>query len=396
MTKPFKIGIWVDEHIYPQLGGANSYTEKLINQIDNHMFAPPLEITYVGFNISSKLKKPLLSIPFKENLFEKKKNSILHKLLGVKRERKDIESNFKNAIELLKVNDIQLLFYLTPQVHIDNFPYIITNWDLAHKSTYAFPEFSMNGQFNNRDKYFSKILNQALFICCESQQGQLEIEQAYGISSKKIKILPMFAGSIVEAHVKEEKPDWLPQKTNFFLYPGQFWPHKNHYNLIIGFKDFLTSVTHNDFKLILTGSDKGNLPYIKALIKELNLEKEVIIAGFVDNPVLKWLYKNAKALIFPSFLGPTNMPLLEAKHLGCNIACSNLLGHQNLLGEGAIYFEPTNRREIKEAMLNLANKDKPEKADSTANTKNGVDILEQIFLDSVAIRRTWGRFDNIV
>lgn len=394
--KPFKIGIWIDESSYPQIGGGHSYTQKLINGIAQKAFDKNLEVFFVGYNLKIESNKPVISIPYKENTVEKKRNNILHKLFGIKIERTDIPLILKNAVELLKENDIQLLFYLTPHVQLNNYPYIITNWDLAHKSSYAFPEFSMNGQFGSRDYYFKKILNEALLICCESEQGKSEIEKAYGIEQNKIKILPMFAGGVVDNAIIDIKPNWTVDKTSFFLYPAQFWPHKNHYNLLLAFKDFLASSPEKKFRLILTGSDKGNLAYIKKVIEEVNLVNEVIIPGFVDNPTLKWLYKNAKGLVFPSFLGPTNMPLLEAKYLGCNIACSNLKGHHDLLGDDAIYFNPTDQNAIKQAMILLSKMDKTPQSIKLENAENEFNILEQIFLESIPVRRTWGQFDDIV
>lgn len=391
--KPFKIGIWIDEHIYPNLGGAVSYTQKLINGIDAKKFNDQLEIIFVGFNLDKKFDKALISIPFKENYLEKKRNNALHKIFGIKLERKDLPRNYAKAISFLKAQDVQLLFYLTPQVQINNFPYIITNWDLAHKSTFAFPEFSMNGQFDYREKYFSKILNEALLICCESEQGKLEIENAYAIEPSKIKILPMFAGNIIDDEVSIVKPKWLDDGSSFFLYPAQFWPHKNHYNLILAFKDFLSS--HPNFKLVLTGSDKGNLSYINEVIIKNGITSNIIIAGFVDNSILKWLYKNAKGLVFPSFLGPTNMPLLEAQHFGCPIACSNLKGHKALLLNEAIYFEPTAVTSIKKAMDLLAEIDKPKTKLYIKHVANELTLLENIFIESKAIRKTWGQFDEI-
>lgn len=394
--KPFRLGIWIDETVYPQLGGAHSYTEKLVNGIDKNEFTDRIEIFMVGFNLSNRdFNKPVISIPFKENQFERKTKNALHKIFGIKLMRKDIPNNYKNAIDTLKEADIQLLFYLTPQVHINNFPYIITNWDLAHKSSYAFPEFTMNGQYQYRDHFLSKILNEALLICCESETGKLEIEKAYGINQNKIKVLPMFAGGIIEDEVAAIPPDWIREETPFFLYPAQFWPHKNHYNLILAFHKFISGQENKDFKLVLTGSDKGNLVYIKQVIKLLDIEQYVIIAGFVDNSILKWLYKNAKAMFFPTFLGPTNMPLLEAQHFGCNIACSNLQGHQALLLDDAIYFEPTDPDAITDSMTILAAKSKSTTGSKALTLKQELIILEQIFLQSISIRRTWGQFDNI-
>ena len=53
-------------------------------------------------------------------------------------------------------------------------------------------------------------------------------------------------------------------------------------------------------------------------------------------------YKHALALVMPSYLGPTNIPLIEAREFNCPVLCSDLDGHKEILGSEAIYFPPNN------------------------------------------------------
>ena len=55
----------------------------------------------------------------------------------------------------------------------------------------------------------------------------------------------------------------------------------------------------------------------------------------------------------PTFLGPTNMPLLEANQLGCSVLCSHIKGHIELMADKAIYFDPYNFNELAENMNEL-------------------------------------------
>lgn len=394
MKKPFKIAVWVNEDDFPEVGGGFSYTERLINGINQKKFDKSLEIVFVGFNLKQKFNKETINIPFKESYFQKKKVNLYHKFFSLNLERKDITKNYADAISIIKANDVQLIFYTNPFIGLHNFPYICINWDLGHKSTYSFPELTMNNEFIKRDTYFNKVLNEALIICCESARGKEELTTYFRINPDRIKIFPMFPGKIVDSDVKEEKPIWIDPINSFFLYPAQFWAHKNHYNLINGFKLFNADPKYAHYKLVLTGSDKGNLNYIKDLIVAYNLENNIIIPGFIKNEELKWLYKNTQGLVFPSFLGPTNMPLLEAFTFGCPIACSNLPGHVELLGSDAIYFDPTNEFEILNAMLSMANGGKKHKQEKT-NIDKELQILESIFINCIPIRRTWGQFDKI-
>ena len=55
---------------------------------------------------------------------------------------------------------------------------------------------------------------------------------------------------------------------------------------------------------------------------------------------LKWIYKNADALVFPTLLGPNNFPPIEAMSLGVPVIVSDIKGHRNQLQENALFFDP--------------------------------------------------------
>jgi glycosyltransferase involved in cell wall biosynthesis len=138
------------------------------------------------------------------------------------------------------------------------------------------------------------------------------------------------------------------KKYHFFFYPAQFWAHKNHVNLINAFERFV--VKYPNFKLVLTGSDKGNLEYVKRLVEEKGLMEYVVFPGFVPQEYINTFYTNAAALTMVSYFGPTNMPPLEAMELGCMVIASNLAGHREQMGDSAIYVDPLDVLSIEVAM----------------------------------------------
>lgn len=392
----YRVGVWIDNSYLPESGGGFSILWQLIHGIDQKQFDRNIEIFFIGFNLNFKLNKATISIPFNENYFERRKNNFYHKFLNISLPRKDILKNYSNAEQILKSHKIDILFYTTPDIFINNYPYVLVNWDLAHKTTYPFPETAMFGNWESREKKISENLNKALFVCCESERGKQEIIDNYRLFANKVMVLPLFPGKIILNEIVEKKPDFLKENESFFLYPAQFWAHKNHYNLILGFVALLKANPEKKYKLVLPGSDQGNFPYIKALIKNLNIQSHVLIPGFIEDSALKWLYKNTIGLVFASFLGPTNMPLLEAPILNCNIACSNLQGHQEILGDKAIYFNPEDPLSIQKAMDELiimkqsATQFKPVQSVADNNLQNTLTIFEQVILRSINIRRTWG------
>ncbi len=184
----------------------------------------------------------------------------------------------------------------------------------------------------------------------------------------------------------------LQLKSKFIHYPAQFWPHKNHYNLLVAFKNILFEFPN--LKLIFTGSDKGNKDYIMSTIKQMKLDNNVIDLGFVSNAELKWLYINSSGLAMPTLLGPTNMPLLEAAELNCPVACSNFPGHIEQLGDYGYYFNPESPEDIAQVLIEMLNENKDYKIKKYIRKFNISETIKQIdksFSEIKQIRFTWGK-----
>jgi glycosyltransferase involved in cell wall biosynthesis len=240
-------------------------------------------------------------------------------------------------------------------------------------------------------------------VFCESASGAKELAKYHPIFEEKIKVVPIFASELIHLNVPVETQELsisnITDNSPFFLYPAQFWPLKNHYNLIQAFKQLVLIHPEQQLKLVLSGADKGNLPYLKKIITQLELENQIVITGYITNETLYALYKHALAMIMPTFLGPTNMPLIEAAYLNCPVLCSNLLGHIEILQEHAIYFHPERPEEMRVAMEKMLSpsfrNSLSEKAfehicHSKFNIQNSLISLEKYLLEIIPVRKAWG------
>ena len=291
---------------------------------------------------------------------------------------------------------VDVIYYPIPICAFPNFPYIYTLWDLGHLSTYAFPEVSMNGVFEARKKHHDFLPQKALMVFAESESGRKDITKYLGINEERIKVVPLFPSEIVNGEIAPSIPKKLYPDLTFIHYPSQYWAHKNHYNLLVAFTKVIARFP--SVKLVLTGSDKGNKEYIKRVIMQYGLENQVIDLGFVSNEELKWLYMNSKGLVMPTFLGPTNMPLLEAAALNCPIACSRLDGHVEELGDYGYYFDPKNPEEMANAICSMI-EDKTNNATrvykNNFNIDNALMAIDAAFSELKNIRFCWGTNDEI-
>lgn len=441
------VGVWLDDAWQPEEGGGFSYYRTLIQAIDSYEFQN-CEILYVTINPNAGgLSKPLLHLDLGEEgaqkptrwlpRFTSYASSLLWRisprslvkavsgiwlhytpgivrsylsrvLFGAALSESQVERTSRAIRDLVDKKTIDIIYFPIPMrepivLNDPRFevPYIATCWDLGHRSSYAFPELAFNGVWESRENRVRTLYGKSLFIFCESWAGKDDLVNYLGINPKKVGVIPTFPSSGIllspsETSHAEAIGAFGLERNRYFLYPAQFWAHKNHYGLITAFRHLAEQ--QPDMKLVLTGSEKGNVEYIKRLVVSYGLDENVIFAGFVDDSVLGFLYTGATALVMPTMLGPTNMPLLEAMEMRCPVICSDFAGHREMLGEAAIYVNQLNHRELAEAMLMMMDTtirdgfirllDK-QRSESKFSVRQAVAMIDNCLPEIVAIRSCW-------
>ncbi|MEO5979312.1 MAG: glycosyltransferase family 1 protein [Chryseolinea sp.] len=355
-----KVGVYIVENLTPSHGGTFSYSNKLIASIDNYAFKSPIEICFVGRErlpeIALKRKYVAISSLRKYNFFQTLRRFRILKALSVFFGQ-GVDLCNKNDHKILIANNVDLILYpkqFSPL--IESFPFLTMNWDIGHKTTYIFPEFSRSIDY--RDQWYRSEIQKALGVIVESQSGKREFVDHLQFHESKVDVVPLFAGRVIDLNVNQsmqekDLADHKLEPLGYYLYPAQFWAHKNHYNLLKGFKLLHEKRIKKNLKLVFTGYDSGNKRYISQVINELGLNEVVVDLDFVQDELLFSLYKNCIALVMPSFLGPTNMPLLEALALKTAIICSDLKGHREMCSDAAIYVDPAEPLQWAKAMQTL-------------------------------------------
>jgi len=108
---------------------------------------------------------------------------------------------------------------------------------------------------------------------------------------------------------------------------------------------------------IFSGSDQGNLNYIKEMTKKLGLDIQVRFIGFVSNEEMKYLYSQSLALVMPTYFGPTNMPPLEAFKLNVPVLYSDLPGLRDQVKEAALLMDLNDPQSLVLNLKKLVNSD---------------------------------------
>ena len=127
-------------------------------------------------------------------------------------------------------------------------------------------------------------------------------------------------------------------KFDYIFYPAQFWAHKNHIYILKGL-NILKKDSSIKLGVIFSGSDQGNLSYIKDMTKKFNLDDQVRFTGFVPSEEINMLYSQSLALVMPTYFGPTNMPPLEAFKLNIPVIYSDLPGSRDQVKDAALLLD---------------------------------------------------------
>jgi len=243
-----------------------------------------------------------------------------------------------------KQNGVDLVYFTSQSSlakYLDFTNYIFTLFDLCHRDYPEFPEVRASGTFEKRELFFQKSLSKAIAVFVESDLGKVNAIRRYGLDESRVYVEPLAPS--VNSLIKEDdyQANYIDIKSkykvnhDYIFYPAQFWSHKNHIYLLRGVKE-LEMKYGILLDIIFSGSDQGNMNYVKEFAKKIDLLYRTYFVGFVPNDEMPYLYRQSIALVMPTYFGPTNLPILEAFKLGVPVFYPNLAGLREQAGDAAL------------------------------------------------------------
>ena len=129
------------------------------------------------------------------------------------------------------------------------------------------------------------------------------------------------------------------EPNSFYLYVGNLRSNKNIKFLLECFKNY-------SYHQLLIAGNYDTIPF-------KSIPTNVQFIGYQDEHSLKWLYRNARAFIFPSLYEGFGLPILEALSNHTVVFSSNSGSLTEFKNPNIKFFNPT----IKEELIELLNKD---------------------------------------
>jgi glycosyltransferase involved in cell wall biosynthesis len=133
---------------------------------------------------------------------------------------------------------------------------------------------------------------------------------------------------------------------NYLLFVGAIEPKKNVGRLLDAY-----AALNTNLPLVIVGkkgwlweNEIGKLAY---LLDNSGDQKQVRLLEYVATDSLRYLYRGAYCLVFPSLYEGFGLPPVEAMNFGCPVVTSNVSCLPEVCGGAALYVDPYDVRDIK-------------------------------------------------
>jgi len=224
---------------------------------------------------------------------------------------------------------------------------IVTIHDLAWK---FYPEsFTwFNRNFLEISTRFA--VRRAAKIIAVSQSTKNDLVKFYSISPEKIEVIwHGYEDSRQQTADSRQQVKNLPEKYVLFLSTLQ--PRKNLEGLIDAFrllKNQYPDITH---KLVVVGRPGWKF---ESILKKLEENKDIAVyLNYVSDSERMQILSGASVLVQPAFYEGFGMQILESFSAGVPVAASKVSSLPEVAAEAAIYFDPHNIRDIKDALKSI-------------------------------------------
>lgn len=176
-----------------------------------------------------------------------------------------------------------------------------------------------------------------------------KVKVVYGAADHRFRPLPKaIVQKILVQKYKIKKP--------YLLAVGAFSFHKNMSRIFKAFKSYLNQTRNDTLTLVVVCKliSKEKRGWMEE-IKDMGLERKVILTDFVADQDLPAIYTGAKVLLFPSLYEGFGLPILEAMCCGTPVITSNLSSMPEAGGKAAYYVNPKSIEEMTRAITIILN-----------------------------------------
>lgn len=222
----------------------------------------------------------------------------------------------------------------------------------AFKTPDVFPRLSVM-----KHKAILKFMaSKADKVIAVSQSIKKDLEEALNCPEDKISVIYSGFDKRFSENQSAQKEKVLQkfglENKKYILFLGTLEPAKNISRLLEAFKIFKEK--RQDYKLVLAGKNGWLSAEYRQMVKDLEIEEDVVFTGYVVGDEIGSLFAQADFFILPSLYEGFGTTVLEAFASGTPAIVSNVSSIPEIAGDAAEFVNPLDAQNIADAMLKLA------------------------------------------
>lgn len=209
-----------------------------------------------------------------------------------------------------------------------------------------------------------KAIQHAALVLTISEHTAKDVERVLGIPRERIVVTPLgveqkfFAAALRSDEAIVRSRYGLPPERPIILYVGGIDQRKN----CRGMLEVLTRVIANRRArgltppvLLMAGKIQDDRQYPKLVqqVRELGLEEDVYMPGYLGDEDLLELYPLSAVFLFMSLYEGFGLPPLEALAAGTPVVSSRSSAMPEVLGDAALLVDPENSEEAAQAVVRV-------------------------------------------
>ena len=219
-----------------------------------------------------------------------------------------------------------------------------------------YPQFCDQSDVMNFVDYFGAALLFADKIIVTSQDTKdaiLSHCQKMNSDAPTIDIVPL-GGDFkkkenAEENVKSEVKE-IVSKGKYLLMVGTIEPRKNHKLLLKAYKNYLRL----KINLVFAGfSGQGMDDFFKDLTSDVDYNDGLWHVKDASDDDIDYLYKNAFAMVFPSYIEGYGLPIIESFVREVPVIAADTNINREVAGERGVFFEQDNSIELSDVISEL-------------------------------------------
>jgi glycosyltransferase involved in cell wall biosynthesis len=271
---------------------------------------------------------------------------------------------FPSLLTQLKT-DLLFCPFSNPSFSKIDIPCVSILYDLQH---WQYPDFFSPQEIKHRNHYLKKMVERSEMIVCISHFSERSLHDY----CHHHHLFPK-ATSVIYPYFKPSKPlrfnsqaDHIQRSLKlldqtqlkaipYLLYPANYWPHKNHQQLLHAYAEYLqwyrqSSPEDPCFHLVFTGTLTTAEQAIKTLAETLKLTDYVHFLGYLEDRAFETIWHHCQGLIFPSLYEGFGLPIVEAMERSKPILCSQIPALEEVTQGACLYFNPAELESIVTAL----------------------------------------------